>query len=217
VRFALRRGSFRRREALRAVDGVSLAVRAGETVGVVGESGSGKSTLGRALLRLVPAEGRIIFDGTRLDGKNEDALRPLRREMQVVFQDPFGSLSPRLSVGRIVAEGLLVHAPTLSAGEREERAAAALRDVALDRSVQKQIVDLLRDIQAAHGLSYIFISHDLAVVRAVADTVLVMHQGRVIERGPVDRIFEAPESPYTRALIAAALEHRVVEPEMAAG
>ena len=258
VRFALRRGSFRR-EALRAVDGVRLTVRAGETVGVVGESGSGKSTLGRALLRLVPAEGRIIFDGTRLDGKNEDALRPLRREMQVVFQDPFGSLSPRLSVGRIVAEGLLVHAPTLSAGEREERAAAALREVglepammrryahelsggqrqrvaiaralilkpklmlldeptsALDRSVQKQIVDLLRDIQAAHGLSYIFISHDLAVVRAVADTVLVMHQGRVIERGPVDRIFEAPESPYTRALIAAALEHRVVEPEMAAG
>jgi oligopeptide transport system ATP-binding protein len=259
VRFSLRRGAFRRRETLVAVDDASLAVRAGETVGVVGESGSGKSTLGRALLRLVPAEGRIVFDGARLDELDEDMLRPLRREMQVVFQDPFGSLSPRLTVGRIVSEGLLVHAPALSRAEREARAAAALGEVgldpalmrryahelsggqrqrvaiaralilkpkfmlldeptsALDRSVQKQIVDLLRDIQAAHGLAYVFISHDLAVVRAMADTVLVMHQGRIVERGPVDRIFEAPESPYTRALIAAALEHRVVAAEAAAG
>ena len=232
---------------LRAVDGVSLSLHQGQTIGIVGESGSGKSTLGRALLRLLPCEGRIRFEGrdlTALDLKNE---RWLRRELQIVFQDPYGSLSPRLTVGQIVTEGLLVHEPALSRAERGRRAVQALEEVqldpamrnryphefsggqrqriaiarimilkpkvvvldeptsALDRSVQKEIVELLRRLQEAHGLSYLFISHDLAVVRAMADEVIVMKEGRVVERGSTEEVFADPKDPYTQALMAAAL------------
>ena len=229
-----------------AVQGADVVLRAGETVGVVGESGSGKSTLGRALLRLVPATGRIAYAGHELP-RAPSAMRPLRRALQLVFQDPFGSLSPRMTVGGIVSEGLLVHDPALRARDREARTAEALAEVgldpatrnryphefsggqrqriaiaralvlkpavivldeptsALDRSVQKTIVDLLRNLQARHRLSYLFISHDLAVVRAMADHVLVMRAGRIVEQGPTDAIFDAPRDAYTRALMAAAL------------
>nr|WP_307286639.1 ABC transporter ATP-binding protein [Labrys wisconsinensis] len=232
---------------LKAVDGVSLRLRQGQTIGVVGESGSGKSTLGRALLRLIASEGRIRFEGRDITGADRAAMRPLRRALQLVFQDPYGSLSPRMTVGTIVTEGLRVHEPDLPAAERERRAVQALREVgldpqarnryphefsggqrqriaiaramilkpkvvvldeptsALDRSVQKQIVELLRALQAAHGLSYLFISHDLAVVRALADHVVVMREGRIVEEGPTAEIFDAPCDPYTRALMAAAL------------
>jgi microcin C transport system ATP-binding protein len=252
VTFKIRRGWLgREAEPLRAVDGVSLQIREGQTVGVVGESGSGKSTLGRALLRLLPAEGRLVYLGRDLMGLDQEAMRPLRRELQVVFQDPFGSLSPRLTVGEIVGEGLRVHAPELDARERGRRVAEALEQVqldarylrrfphefsggqrqriaiaralvlrprfvlldeptsALDRTIQKQIVELLRDLQARHGLTYLFISHDLAVVRAMADTVLVMQHGRIVEAGPAERIFQSPREPYTQALLAAAFDLEV--------
>ena len=237
------------RHEVRAVDGIDLALREGQTLGVVGESGSGKSTLGRALLRLLPSEGAIRYKGRDLQGQDRAALRPLRRELQLVFQDPFGSLSPRMTVGQIVTEGLLVHEPELSARERDRRAARALEEVqldplmrnrfphefsggqrqriaiaramilkpklvvldeptsALDRSVQKQVLALLRELQAANGLTYIFISHDLAVVRAMADEVLVMKDGRVVERGVPEAIYDRPHEAYTRALIAAAFRH----------
>jgi oligopeptide transport system ATP-binding protein len=246
VNFKLSGGLLRPKTWLTAVDGVSLAVPRGGTLGIVGESGSGKSTLGRALLRLLPAEGRVFFDGRPLDGLDRAALRPLRRDMQVVFQDPFGSLSPRMTVGEIVTEGLLVHEPQLSRGERDRRAAEALSEVslepamrnryphefsggqrqriaiaralilkpklmlldeptsALDRTVQKSVVELLRNLQQAHGLTYLFISHDLAVVRALSDRVIVMKDGRVVEEGDVDAIFARPQEAYTKALIAAA-------------
>jgi ABC-type microcin C transport system duplicated ATPase subunit YejF len=234
------------RKYLAAVDGVNLSVRAGETIGIVGESGSGKSTLGRAILKLVSAAGTIRFEDRQLQALDRAAMRPLRRRMQVVFQDPFGSLSPRLTAGEIVSEGLLVHEPALSKSERDARAVAAFAEVqldsatrnrfphefsggqrqrlaiartmilkpklvvldeptsALDRSVQRDIVDLLRDLQQRHGLAYVFISHDLAVVRAMSDRVLVMKDGRVVEEGPTDQIMSAPQHLYTRALIAAA-------------
>jgi ABC-type microcin C transport system duplicated ATPase subunit YejF len=246
VVFQLRGGWFRPRHDLRAVDGVDLRVRAGETVGVVGESGSGKSTLGRAVLRLLPAAGLVRFEDRDLTPLDRRTMRPLRRHLQMVFQDPFGSLSPRMTAGEIVTEGLLVHEPGLSRQERDRRAAQAFEEVrldpasrnrfphefsggqrqriaiaramilhpklvvldeptsALDRSVQKEIVTLLRDLQARHGLAYVFISHDLAVVRALADQILVMKDGRVVERGTVERIFAAPQEAYTRDLIAAA-------------
>jgi ABC-type microcin C transport system duplicated ATPase subunit YejF len=238
----LGRGSY----VLRAVDGVSLSVRAGETIGVVGESGSGKSTLGRAVLRLLPASGMVRFEDRNLMPLDRAAMRPLRRHLQLVFQDPFGSLSPRMTAGEIVTEGLLVHQPSISRKERDRRAAQAFEEVrldpawrnrfphefsggqrqriaiaramilhpklvvldeptsALDRSVQKEIVELLRDLQARHSLAYIFISHDLAVVRALADEIIVMKSGRVVERGPVELIFDHPREDYTRDLIAAA-------------
>jgi oligopeptide transport system ATP-binding protein len=248
VTFALRRKLFERgaRQSVRAVDHVSLRVRRGETIGVVGESGSGKSTLGRAVLRLVPASGIVRYEDRNLMPLDRAALRPLRRHLQLVFQDPFGSLSPRLTAGQIVTEGLLVHESGLSRKERDRRAAQAFEEVwldagsrhrfphefsggqrqriaiaraivlkpklvvldeptsALDRSVQAGIVELLRHLQAKHGLSYIFISHDLAVVRALADEILVMKEGKVVERGSVSNLFEAAREPYTRALIAAA-------------
>ena len=249
VTFRIGHGLFgRRQRLLKAVDSVSLRLRRGQTIGVVGESGSGKSTLGRALLRLVDSDGAISFDAQDIQGRDRRHMRPLRRELQLVFQDPYGSLSPRLTVGQIVTEGLLVHAPELGAAERDRRACAALEEVqldpamrnryphefsggqrqriaiaralilkpkvivldeptsALDRSVQKQIVNLLRDLQAAHGLSYIFISHDLAVVRAMADEVIVMKDGRVVEHGTAEAVFAAPRAAYTQALLAAAFD-----------
>jgi ABC-type microcin C transport system duplicated ATPase subunit YejF len=231
---------------LKAVDRVSLTLHRGQTIGIVGESGSGKSTLGRALLRLMPSEGTIRFEGRDLRALDLKRERWLRRELQLVFQDPYGSLSPRLTVGQIVTEGLLVHEPELDRRERDRRAVQALEEVqldpatrnryphefsggqrqriaiartmilkpkvvvldeptsALDRSVQKEIVDLLRKLQGAHDLSYLFISHDLAVVRAMADEVIVMKEGRVVERGCTETVFADPKDPYTRALMAAA-------------
>ncbi|BBE70605.1 ABC transporter ATP-binding protein [Oharaeibacter diazotrophicus] len=236
---------------LKAVDGVTLRLRRGQTIGVVGESGSGKSTLGRALLRLNHGTGLIRFADHDISTADRARMRGLRRELQLVFQDPFGSLSPRMTAGQIVTEGLLVHEPQLSAAERDRRAVAALAEVgldpamrnryphefsggqrqriaiaramilkpkvvvldeptsALDRSVQKQIVDLLRDLQEKHGLSYLFISHDLAVVRALSDYILVMRGGRVVEEGETDQIFDDPREPYTRELMAAALGETV--------
>ena len=229
-----------------AVDGVDLTVRAGQTIGLVGESGSGKSTIGLAMLRLQDATGVIRFDGQDIETWPERRVRPLRRRMQIVFQDPFGSLSPRMSVAAIVAEGLQVHEPGLDAAARRRRVDSALREVglapetaerfphefsggqrqriaiaralilqprllvldeptsALDRSVQSQIVDLLRALQQAHGLAYLFISHDLSVVRALAHELIVLRAGRVVERGPAAELFAAPREPYTAALMAAA-------------
>ncbi len=240
------RGFLARSAVRRALDGVDLDLSAGRTLGVVGESGSGKSTLARALLRLVPSRGAIRFEGRDLQAMDERALRPLRRRMQMIFQDPFTSLSPRLSVATIVAEGLRAHEPGFSAAERDDRAAQALEEVgiepatrfrtpdafsggqrqriaiaralilrpslvildeptsSLDRSVQRAILDLLAEIQARHGLAYLFISHDLAVVRAMADETMVMKGGRVVERGPTAQVFERPMEVYTRALVEAA-------------
>jgi oligopeptide transport system ATP-binding protein len=244
---------------LRAVDDVSLRVRAGETVGIVGESGSGKSTLGRAVLRLLPASGTVRFEDRELMPLDRAGMRPLRRHLQLVFQDPFGSLSPRMTAGEIVTEGLLVHEPRITRKERDRRAAQAFEEVrlepawrnrfphefsggqrqriaiaramilhpklvvldeptsALDRSVQKEIVDLLRDLQAAHGLAYVFISHDLAVVRALSDEIMVMKSGRVVERGTADHIFLAPKEQYTRDLIAAAFLAKMDAPAIPSG
>jgi oligopeptide transport system ATP-binding protein len=233
---------------LRAVDRISLTLREGQTIGIVGESGSGKSTLGRALLRLLPSEGAIRFGARDISKADREDMRPLRREMQVVFQDPFGSLSPRMTVGQVITEGLLVHEPSLSRRDRDRRAVEALREVgldpsmrnryphefsggqrqriaiaraiilkprvvvldeptsALDRSVQKQIVELLRDLQAEHDLSYLFISHDLAVVRAMSDYIIVMKQGKIVEEGPTEAIFDHPREAYTQTLMAAAID-----------
>ena len=229
-----------------AVAGVDLTVKAGETVGIVGESGSGKSTLGRAILKLLPSAGTVRFEDRDLAPFDRAGMRPLRRRMQVVFQDPYGSLSPRMTAAEIVTEGLLVHEPSLTSADRDRRAAQAFTEVrldpktrsryphefsggqrqrlaiaramilkprlvvldeptsALDRSVQRDIVDLLRDLQQRHGLAYVFISHDLAVIRAVADRILVMKSGRVVEQGDSRQIISAPREAYTRELIAAA-------------
>jgi microcin C transport system ATP-binding protein len=233
---------------VKAVDDVSFRCRAGQTLGVVGESGSGKSTLGYALLRLAPITGgKIVFDGQDISAFNRAHMRPLRRKMQIVFQDPFGSLSPRMSIAGIVGEGLKVHEPHLSRADMEERVVAALRDVgldpesrhryphefsggqrqrvaiaramvlkpefvvldeptsALDVSVQAQIVDLLRGLQDKYGLSYIFISHDLRVVRAMAHDLVVMKDGHIVESGPAAQVFAHPQQDYTKALLDAAI------------
>jgi microcin C transport system ATP-binding protein len=245
--FPIRRGFLRRTVGhIKAVDGVSIAIRRGETLGVVGESGSGKTTLGLALLRLISSEGPIVFMGKPLQGLKFREMRPFRREMQVVFQDPYGSLSPRMSIADIVGEGLRVHQPQLSAGERDPRVVAALGDVgldpetrhryphefsggqrqriavaramvlepsfvvldeptsALDMMIQAQIVDLLRELQRKHDLTYMFISHDLKVVAALASHVMVMRAGKVVEQGEASDVFANPQSAYTKALFAAA-------------
>jgi len=248
VHFPVTRGILRRaKDWIRAVDGVSAEVRAGQTLGIVGESGSGKTTLGLAVLRLTQCRGRIVFLGNEIQSWNWKQLRPLRRRMQIVFQDPYGSLSPRMSVGEIVGEGLRLHEPGLSPEARRALISAALAEVgldpasqdrfphefsggqrqrvavarvlvlkpelvvmdeptsALDRSVQARIVDLLRELQVRHRIAYLFISHDLKVVRALSHYVLVMRDGRIVEEGPAARIFESPREDYTRDLLAAAL------------
>ena len=252
VWFPIKKGMLRRTvDYVKAVDGLSLKLRAGETLAVVGESGSGKTTLGLALLRLISSKGPIAYVGNRIDRLNSRAMRPLRKEMQVVFQDPYGSLSPRLSVSQIIEEGLTIQQPNLSAEERRARIGAALKEVgldpdgqdryphefsggqrqriaiaramvlepkfvlldeptsALDMSVQAQIVDLLRDLQKRHDLAYLFISHDLKVVRALSNYVVVLKNGKVVEEGPSDTVFAEPQAPYTKALLAAAFDHRV--------
>jgi microcin C transport system ATP-binding protein len=249
VWFPIRRGLLRRaRGFVKAVDGVSLAVREGTTLGVVGESGSGKTTLGLALLRLTDAEGRIRFAGQDIAHQGGRRLRPLRRQFQVVFQDPYSSLSPRLSIAQIVGEGLRVHQLAQSDAERRRLIETALEEVgldpaaadryphefsggqrqriaiaralvlkprfivldeptsALDMSVQAQIVELLRDLQARRGLAYLFISHDLKVVRALAHEIMVMKEGRIVEQGTTEEVMTRPAHPYTRALMAAAFD-----------
>ena len=254
VWFPIKRGFFRKTVGhIKAVDGLDLIVRQGQTLGVVGESGSGKTTLGLALLRLIHSEGAIVYMGNAIDGFNSAAMRPLRKEMQIVFQDPFGSLSPRLSVQQIVEEGLLVQGKSLNHVQRRETVAKALTEVgldpgtmdrfphefsggqrqriaiaralalepkfimldeptsALDMSVQAQVVDLLRGLQVKHNLAYLFISHDLKVVRALANEVIVMRNGLVEERGHTAEIFKNPQTPYTKALIAASLNLKATE------
>ena len=246
VSFTIKRPLFGPKVAFEAVRGIDLEVRRGQTIGIVGESGSGKSTLGRALLRLLKSQGQISFDGVDIMPLDKSGMRPLRSRMQVVFQDPFGSLSPRLTVGEIISEGLRVHHPELNRAQRDARVCDALSEVsldpgmrnryphefsggqrqriaiaralvlkpefllldeptsALDRSVQVTVIDLLRDLQARHGLTYLFISHDLAVVRALSDHLIVMKEGEVVESGSTHAIFEAPRERYTRELMQAA-------------
>jgi microcin C transport system ATP-binding protein len=254
VWFPIKRGLLRRTvDHIKAVDGVTLKLRAGETLGVVGESGSGKTTLGLALLRLISSRGPIAYVGKRIDGFDSTRMRPLRKEMQVVFQDPYGSLSPRLSVSQIIEEGLLIQSPGMDYEERRRRVGAALKEVgldpnaqdryahefsggqrqriaiaramvlepkfvlldeptsALDMSVQAQIVDLLRDLQKKHDLAYLFISHDLKVVRALSNYVVVLKNGKVVEEGPANEVFANPKAAYTKALLAAAFDLKVAE------
>ena len=256
VWFPIKAGFLRRVvDHVKAVDGIDLTLRAGHTLGVVGESGSGKTTLGLALTRLISSKGRIAFVGQDIAGRSFSEMRPLRRRMQIVFQDPYGSLSPRMSVADIVAEGLKIHEPSLSEGERDHRVASALEETgldpttrwryapefsggqrpriaiaramvlkpefvmldeptsALDMSVQAQVVELLRDLQVRHNLAYLFISHDLKVVRALANDIIVMRGGRVVEKGPARTIIEQPAEAYTRALMAAAFDLKAVRSE----
>ncbi|HIM76675.1 MAG TPA: ABC transporter ATP-binding protein [Rhodospirillales bacterium] len=251
VWFPIKKGIIRRTvDHVKAVDGITLSVRQGHTLGVVGESGSGKSTLGRALLKLEKSRGEITFEGRSLQAMNAKDLKPYRREMQIVFQDPFGSLSPRLSIRQIVEEGLLVHGVggENGADQRRDLVVQALEEVgleatmlnryphefsggqrqriaiaralilkpkfivldeptsALDMSVQAQIVDLLRDLQTSHDLAYLFISHDLKVIRAMAHDIIVMHRGRVVEQGTAESVLDDPQDPYTKALMTAAFD-----------
>ena len=248
VKYPVGKGWFGAARYFTAVDSVDIKVRAGQTVGVVGESGSGKTTLGLAMLRLLNSEGSIRFDGDEISDVKRKGLIPLRRDMQIVFQDPYGSLSPRLSVLQIVEEGLRIHESQVGREERRQRVAEVLDEVgllpehmdryphefsggqrqrisiaramvlrprfvvldeptsALDMSVQAQIVDLLRDLQQAHNLGYLFVSHDLKVVRALANWLIVMRDGVIVEQGPAQQVFHQPESDYTKALFHAALD-----------
>ncbi|UWU14222.1 ABC transporter ATP-binding protein [Rhizobium sullae] len=253
VWFPIKAGLMRRVvDHVKAVDGIDLSLRAGQTLGVVGESGSGKTTLGLALTRLISSKGRISFVGRDIADYSFTEMRPLRNQLQVVFQDPYGSLSPRMSVGDIIAEGLKVHERSLSHEERDQRVCWALEEVgldpltrwryphefsggqrqriaiaramvlkprfvmldeptsALDMSVQAQVVDLLRDLQKKHDLAYLFISHDLKVVKALANDVIVMRFGKVVEQGSSAEIFRAPKHDYTKALMAAAFNIEAV-------
>ncbi len=252
VWFPIKRGLLRRTvDHVKAVDGVSLKLRQGQTLGVVGESGSGKTTLGLAILRLISSNGPVVYMGSRIDGLSSAEMRPLRRQMQIVFQDPYGSLSPRLSICQIIEEGLKIQNPVLGSEERRARVGAALVEVgldpkamdryphefsggqrqriaiaravalepkflmldeptsALDMSVQAQIVDLLRDLQKKRDLAYLFISHDLRVVRALSNYVLVMRNGKIVEEGPTREVLTSPSTDYTRALLAAAFDLKV--------
>ncbi|RZS87959.1 microcin C transport system ATP-binding protein [Phyllobacterium myrsinacearum] len=254
VWFPIKQGFLRRTvDHVKAVDGIDVTIRAGQTLGVVGESGSGKTTLGLALSRMISSQGVIRFGEKDINQFSFKQMRPLRRELQIVFQDPFGSLSPRMSIADIVAEGLAVHEPKLSADERDARVVAALKEVnldpenrfryphefsggqrqriaiaramvlnprfvmldeptsALDMSVQAQVVDLLRGLQQKHNLAYLFISHDLKVVKALANDVLVMRNGKAVEYGPSEEIFANPKSDYTKALMAAAFRIETAE------
>jgi microcin C transport system ATP-binding protein len=254
VWFPIKRGVLRKVVGhIKAVDGVTISVRQGETLGIVGESGSGKTTLGLAILRLISSEGPIVFMGKQLQGLKFKEMRPFRRDMQIVFQDPYGSLSPRMSVSDIIEEGLGVHQPQLTTAQREQRVIAALTDVgldpetrfryphefsggqrqriavaraivleptfvvmdeptsALDMLIQSQIVDLLRDLQKRRNLTYLFISHDLRVVSALASRLIVMRNGKIVEEGAAVDIFKRPQSDYTRALFAAAFNLDTVE------
>ena len=249
VWFPIKQGFFRKTvDHVKAVDGVDVEVKAGQTLGIVGESGSGKTTLGLALSRMIGSKGEIRLGDMRIDGRSFKEMRPLRREMQIVFQDPFGSLSPRMSVGEIIEEGLQIHEPKLDAEARDDMVVDVLKEVgldpetrfryphefsggqrqriaiaramvlkprfvmldeptsALDMSVQAQVVDLLRELQKKHQLAYLFISHDLKVVRALSNHVVVMRGGKVVEEGPSRQIFENPQTDYTKALIAAAFD-----------
>ncbi|MGB3280157.1 MAG: ATP-binding cassette domain-containing protein, partial [Pseudorhodobacter sp.] len=249
VWFPIKKGFMRKTvDYVKAVDGIDLILREGQTLGVVGESGSGKTTLGMALTKLIASEGKVAFLGDAINEKSFREMRQYRDRMQVVFQDPYGSLSPRMSVAEIVAEGLKIHEPKLTAGERDARVCQALSETgldpetrhryphefsggqrqriaiaravvlepkfimldeptsALDMSVQAQVVDLLRDLQKRRGLAYMFISHDLKVVRALANEVIVMRGGKVVEQGTADQIFTAPKTDYTKALMAAAFD-----------
>ena len=253
VTFNLAQGWFAKRRDLKAVDQVQIVVRQGQTLGVVGESGSGKTTLAMALLRLTRSDGGIYLGNEGIHGLKSDALRPLRREMQIVFQDPYGSLAPRLSTNQIIEAGLKVHRPNITQTQRRTLVADALVEVgveasmqdryphefsggqrqrvaialaivlrpklivldeptsSLDMSVQAQIVDLLRDLQYRHGLAYIFISHDLKVVRALASELIVMKDGVIVEQGPAPQVFNSPETAYTKALMSAAFELEAIE------
>jgi microcin C transport system ATP-binding protein len=254
VWFAIKRGFFGRTVGyVKAVDGVSVQLRAGQTLGIVGESGSGKTTLGLAMLRLISSTGRIVVLGRDIQGLKSSETRAMRANMQIVFQDPFGALSPRMSIGEIIAEGLTVHRRDLDQDAREDRVVAVLKEVgldpearhrfphefsggqrqrisiaraiilepefimldeptsALDMSVQAQVVDLLRDLQKRRNLAYLFISHDLKVVKALANEVMVMKDGKVVEAGPATEIFARPKTTYTRALMAAAFRIEAVE------
>ncbi len=254
VWFPIKSGVFSKvTDYVKAVDGISLKLREGQTIGVVGESGSGKTTLGLALMRLISSDGPIIYMGDkRIDGYDSKAMRPLRRKMQIVFQDPFGSLSPRMSVAEIIGEGLKIHKPDLTIKQIRDRVAASLIEVgltedmldryphefsggqrqriavaramilepkfimldeptsALDVTVQAQVVELLQDLQTKHKLSYLFISHDLRVVRALSNTMIIMRRGKVVEEGNAEKIFKSPETDYTKALLSAALNLEAV-------
>ncbi|ATU92858.1 ABC transporter ATP-binding protein [Phyllobacterium zundukense] len=254
VWFAIKQGFLRKTvDHVKAVDGIDVTIRAGQTLGVVGESGSGKTTLGLALSRMISSQGVIRFGEKDINQYSFKQMRPLRRELQIVFQDPYGSLSPRMSISDIIAEGLQVHEPGLSADQRDARVVAALKEVnldpenrfryphefsggqrqriaiaramvlnprfvmldeptsALDMSVQAQVVDLLRSLQQKHNLAYLFISHDLKVVKALANDVLVMRNGKAVEYGPSEEIFARPKTDYTKALMAAAFRIETAE------
>ncbi|CAM1635067.1 ABC transporter ATP-binding protein [Bartonella apihabitans] len=249
VWFPVKKGFFRRTvDYIKAVNDIDVTIREGQTLGVVGESGSGKTTLGLALTRMISSQGHIRFNGKNIEHFSFKQMRPLRRHIQIVFQDPFGSLSPRMSVGEIIAEGLLIHEKNLNYEERDERVVRALEEVdldpetrnryphefsggqrqriaiaramvlnprfvmldeptsALDMSVQAQVVDLLRTLQQKHNLAYLFISHDLKVVKALANDLIVMRNGQMVEHGPAEEVFSSPKTEYTRALMNAAFD-----------